>query len=139
MGYDPGAYHIEVNVSQAIPKMITTINHGAMETVSPEGAAAVLAEVIVLSKLSLQLLHEAAEIPETVAHPKEVNVITGDTKGKEGDPVFADSISQAGAVFDSVESEAQKELAVVAAMRQVVDVSWLNVSISTCHGESSER
>jgi hypothetical protein len=43
--------------------------------------------------------------------------------------VFADSSPQAGAVFDSVESGAQKELVVVAAMRQVIDVSWLDVTI----------
>jgi hypothetical protein len=83
------------------------INRGAMETVSPEGAAAVLAEIIVLSKLSLQFLHEAAEVPQTITHPKGVNMITGDTRAKESNPVFADSIPQAGAILDSVESEAQ--------------------------------
>jgi hypothetical protein len=45
VGYDPGAHHIEVNVSQAIPQMIAAINRSAMETVSPEGPAAALAEV----------------------------------------------------------------------------------------------
>jgi hypothetical protein len=44
-----------------------------------------------------------------------------------------------GAVFDSVEPAAQKELAVVAAVCQVVDVPWLDVSIGTCHGEASDR
>jgi hypothetical protein len=139
MGYNLGAHHIQVNVSQAIPQMIAAINHGAMETVSPEGAAAVLAQIIVLSKLSLQLLHEAAEVPETVTHPKEVNMITGDTKVKECNPVFANSIPQAGAVFDSVEPETQKELAIVAAVRQMVDVPRLDVAIGTCHGGASHR
>jgi len=69
MAYDPGAHHVEVNVAQAIPQIIAAINHGAMESFSPEGAAAVLAEVIVLGKLSLQLLHKTAEVPETIAHP----------------------------------------------------------------------
>ncbi|MGD0310135.1 MAG: hypothetical protein ABSC02_12705 [Acidobacteriota bacterium] len=139
VGYDPGAHHVEVNVSQAIPKMIAAINHGAMETVSPEGAAAVLAEVVVFSKLSFQLLHEAAEVRETVAHPKEVDMITGDTKVKESNPVFAHGLPQAGAIFDSVEPEAQKELAVVTAMRQMVDEPRLDVSIGTCHGEASDK
>jgi hypothetical protein len=44
--------------------------------------------------------------------------------------VFADSIPQAGAVLDSVEPEAQKELAIVAAVRQMVDVPWLDVAIA---------
>jgi hypothetical protein len=119
--------------------MIAVINHGAMESFSPEGAAAVLAEVIVLSKLALQLLHETAEVPETVAHPKEVNMVAGDTEVKESNPVFADSSPQAGAVFDSVESVAQKELAVVAAVRQVIDVSCLDVTIGPWHREASDR
>jgi len=53
--------------------------------------------------------------------------------------VFADSRPQAGAVFDSVESVAQKELAVVAAVRQVIDVSWLDVTIGPWHKEASDR
>ena len=69
MACKPGAHRVEANLAQAIPKMIAAINHGAMESFSPEGAAAVLAEVIVLGKLSLQLLHKTAEVPETIAHP----------------------------------------------------------------------
>ena len=110
-----------------------------MEAISSKGTAAVLAEVIVLGKLSLQLLHEAAEVPETVAHAEKVDMITGDTIGKERNPVLANGIPQACAVFDSVEPAAQKELAVVAAVCQVVDITSLDVSIGTWHGEASDR
>jgi hypothetical protein len=65
-------------------------------------------------------------------------MVAGDTKAKENDAVFADSIPSAGAVFDSVESEAQKELAVVAAVRQVIDVSWLDVTMGSWHREASD-
>jgi hypothetical protein len=58
--------------------------------------------------------------------PKEIEFSRSDPNS---DPVFADSSPQAGAVFDSVESVAQKELAVVAAVRQVIDVSWLDVTM----------
>jgi hypothetical protein len=60
----------------------------------------VLAEVIVLGKLALQRLHETAEIPKMVAHPKEMDMVGGDTKIKESNPVFADSMPQAGTVLN---------------------------------------
>jgi hypothetical protein len=53
--------------------------------------------------------------------------------------VFADSMPQAGAVFDSAESIAQEELAVVAVVRQVIDVSWLDVTIGAWHREAFDR
>jgi hypothetical protein len=100
VAYDPGVRHVAFNVAPAIPQTIATINHRATKSFSPEGAAAVLAEVTVLGELALQLLHETAEVPGIVAHPKEVDMVGGDTKIKESDPVFADSIPQAGAVLN---------------------------------------
>ena len=53
--------------------------------------------------------------------------------------MFADISPQAGAVFDSVESVAQKELAVVAAVRPVIDGSWLDATTGPWDREASDR
>jgi hypothetical protein len=57
------------------------------------------------------------KVPKAVAPAKEVDMVASDAIIKESDPVFADSIPQPGTVFDSVESVAQQELAVMAAVR----------------------
>ena len=116
MGNNSGAHHVEINIAQAIPEVIAALDHGAMETLSPEGTAAMFTEVIVSCKLALRLLHEAAEVARAVAHAKEVDVIAGDAIVKESNPMLEHSISEARAVFDSVQSAAKKELAVVAAL-----------------------
>jgi hypothetical protein len=66
-------------------------------------------------------------------------MVAGDAKVKRSNPVFADSIPQAGTVLDSVESVAQKKLAVATAVRQMIDESWLNITIGTGHREGSNR
>jgi hypothetical protein len=81
------------------------------------------------------LLHETAEVAEAIAHAKEVDMIAGDTKVKEGNPMLENSIPQARKVFDSVESAAQQEITVMAAMRHMIDVSGQDVSVCTRHGE----
>ena len=104
MVYHAGAHHVEVDVAQAIPQVTATINHGAMESLSPESAAAMLAEVIIICKFAFQLLHKSAEIRKPIAHSKQMNMVAGYAKVKERYSMLVDSMSQAGAVFNSVES-----------------------------------
>jgi hypothetical protein len=64
-------------------------------------------------------------------------MIAGDAKVKERNPVFADSVPQPGAVFDSVESIAQEEFTVMAAVGEMIDVAGLDVTVCARHGEAS--
>jgi hypothetical protein len=139
MAYDTGAHHVQVDVTKAIPQMITAFNHRAMESFSQEGSTAPLAPVIVLPKLTLQLLHESAEVTQTVAHPEQMDMVAGNTESEKSDPVFLDRLPQAGAILCSIESPAQEELAVMTAVRQVIDISRLDIAIGTRHRGTSIR
>jgi hypothetical protein len=70
MGDNARPHHVEIDVSQTIPKMIAAIKHGGMKSFSPECSGAMFAKVVIACKLALQLLHESAEIWKAVAHPQ---------------------------------------------------------------------
>jgi len=104
MAHNSGTHHIEINVAKAIPQMLSVLYHRAMKSLFPKGAAPVLAPVIVLRELTFQLLHETAQITETQAHQKQMNMVAGNTEVQENDPVFVDGVPQAAAVLDSINS-----------------------------------
>ena len=135
--YDTGANHVEINVTQAIPKMVTAIDHCGMESLSPEGAAAMFAEVVVISKLALQLLHELAEIARMLAHSGHMNVIAGDAEIQKRNAMFMNCVSKASAILDSIEPAFQQELSVVASVSQVINVAGDDVAVGSWQGAFS--
>ena len=75
-----GANHVEVDVSQAIPKVIVVFNHGAVETLSPERTGTGFALIVKVGVLAFQLLHEAADVSCSSAGSKQVHMIASNTE-----------------------------------------------------------
>ena len=116
--------------------MIATFDQGAVKSPTPKRTASALADVIVFCKFTLKLLHEPTHILEVIRRPKKMYVIAGNTIVEEMNPIPMDSVSESGAVFVSVNSEAQKKLSVMAAVGQVIDISRLDIAIRSWHGDA---
>jgi hypothetical protein len=91
--HNTGAHHVQIDVTQAIPQIVAAIDHGGVESPSPERAGAMLAKVVVVGKLTLELLHESTEIAILFAHCSPVDMIAGDAEVQKRNAMFADCIS----------------------------------------------
>jgi hypothetical protein len=109
-----------------------------MKSVAPEGTGTVLQKIVVLAKLPLLLLHETTEIVRYIAHCEQMDMVACDAEVKQGDSMLVNCKPQTGAIFDSIDSEAQQEVAVMTSMGQMVDVSRQYAAIGARHRGVSE-
>jgi len=65
-------------------------------------------------------------------------MIAGNTIIEKSDPVLANSIMQTSAIFDSVKPASQQESGIVTTVRQMIDITWLYVTVGSWHLNSAK-
>jgi hypothetical protein len=128
-----GSNHVQVHVHEAVQEVGALLDERAVEAVGPEGPAPVLLVVETLPDLPLGLLHEPADSLGIVRLDDEVNLIAGDAVPEAGDRELPLRFREEGPIPISGDLARQKELAVVAPVREMADPPREDASIRSGH------
>lgn len=111
--------HVQVDILHAVPQIAPTIDHGAPVPALPERTPALLADVVVLSEFTFELLHEAADGLYLRGYDQQVYVIGCDAIGEYTESELLHRCAKSIPVFRAIAREAEEKAAIVTTMRQV--------------------
>jgi len=108
--------HIQVDILHAIPQVAPAINHRAPVPALPESTPTPLADVVVLSELTFELLHEASDGLYLRGDDQHMHVIGCDAIGKHAELELLYRCAKSIPVFRAITREAEEEAAIVTTM-----------------------
>jgi hypothetical protein len=111
-----GTNHIQIDILDAIPQMLTVFNHGAMISVLPKGAAPVFALVVKACEVSLELLHHATDSSSSGLDGNFMSVVRSQAIVKKRHSKLLGCLPEALAILGAIAGETEQERTVVTAV-----------------------
>ena len=129
--------HVQVDVSHASGQMVISLHGRRVISVLPECPATVLARIKFLGYSSLYQLQRTRYFVPSLVRAEQVNVIACSYVVQDGQAVAPLSFEQPVSPAPPVALEFQQKLSLMAAMRDVPDVTSAKDAVSSGHWEDS--
>jgi len=115
--------------------MLPAFDLAGMVSISPEGAAPLLADVVRLREIARQRLHESGKPMSVRRSDYGMNMVRGDAIAQHLDSVLAQPFPHHGAVHVAISRKLQQKSSIVTPMRHMVMHPSRKIPIRSCHKE----